>query len=528
MTYNNEMEREEEEREFLGPLLKFNGEDDDNIWKVSVLIFLQTDHDDEIVTLYSNRSDTPSNTSFIKTMENIGTMYEYTIFRGELKIKLENTRSQMVGYWFSFNEKQKWYFYAPRLNETPRFFFFSCNGFHSKSDRKKYGGIDGMWKQMDHFQENEIRAHLLIGGGDQIYCDEIWEIPELKNWNKNSDFTHVDAVQKAYWKLYKEHFFGKDNTGFRKCLSSIPYFFNWDDHDITDGWGSYEDRTLQQSPTFKSIFTIAKMFYMLIQHHKTPKEYVTEKPDHSVFKARDLLFVGLDTRTERSPVRVISSEGYHEVDRKLRQALESKKFSFIFFIIPIPLVYPNLTRLKKMSDNFLFENLSIIQDRFHKVAYQDDLVDQWTFENHEAERERLIHYLTRISSEFKTRVAILTGDIHSCALGYINSKKPVKFAEDTNGIYQIISSPIGNSPMMGALNAVVNIKFHDDILHPKPKENENQNDEVWESDLHVHLEKLRNDKYFVNERNFCSFSHNHIRLYLESRQVITMELKKLV
>lgn len=42
----------------------------------------------------------------------------------------------------------------------------------------------------------------------------------------------------------------------------------WDDHDIFDGWGSYPER-LQLCPMFKGLFSVARRFYLLFQHHTT-------------------------------------------------------------------------------------------------------------------------------------------------------------------------------------------------------------------------------------------------------------------
>ncbi len=475
----------------LGPLLKFNGQSDTNKWNVSVLIFYNGNKPQLICTESSN----------IITMKHIGVMYEYDIYRANLCIEMENsTHSKRVSYWFTFDVHSKYEIIVPGIKETPRFFFFTCNGFHSKKDSKHYGGIDKLWKQLNSIHQQNILSHLLIGGGDQIYCDEIWNIPELKNWKKKEKFIEHEAVRKAYWKLYIKHFCGQKNIGFRNTLSSIPYIFQWDDHDIFDGWGSYEDKSLQESSTFQGIFKIAKFYYLLFQHHLLPDECHFDKPLHNFYQINDIAFIGLDTRTERSPTMILSDESYNQIDELIKTNLTNQNLKYLFVIIPVPLIYSDLTILKKLSDNLLFKNLSIIQDKFGKVLYQDDLVDQWTNENHEEERKKLIHFLIHISHQYNTRIVILTGDIHSCGLGSISSTKQINFNNDQNGIYQIISSPISNSPMMNILNIVVNSMFHESNLN---------------SILKIEMVKLRDDKYFVNERNFCSFENDKIRLYLE-------------
>jgi hypothetical protein len=48
-------------------------------------------------------------------------------------------------------------------------------------------------------------------------------------------------VKEFYFKRCLQHFHSSQNEGYAAALSSIPAVNTWDDHDIFDGFGSYED-----------------------------------------------------------------------------------------------------------------------------------------------------------------------------------------------------------------------------------------------------------------------------------------------
>jgi hypothetical protein len=50
---------------------------------------------------------------------------------------------------------------------------------------------------------------------------------------------------------------------------TLSFLSRRDDHDIFDGWGSY-DPGLQACPVFQGLFSVAKRFYLLFQQHTTP------------------------------------------------------------------------------------------------------------------------------------------------------------------------------------------------------------------------------------------------------------------
>eukprot|EP00955_Chlamydomonas_euryale_P013335 143755-Chlamydomonas_euryale.AAC.1 len=86
----------------------------------------------------------------------------------------------------------------------------------------------------------------MVGGGDQLYNDDVWNLPSMVQWlsipekasRLNYPFTQemADQVEWFYFTMYAKHW---SQPLFADALASIPHAMTWDDHDIFDGWGSY-------------------------------------------------------------------------------------------------------------------------------------------------------------------------------------------------------------------------------------------------------------------------------------------------
>ena len=79
------------------------------------------------------------------------------------------------------------------------------------------------------------------------------KLPLVAEWLQliNSSYTSGLAVEfssdmnkqvkEFYFRRCLQHFHSSRNEGYAAALSSIPAVNMWDDHDIFDGFGSYED-----------------------------------------------------------------------------------------------------------------------------------------------------------------------------------------------------------------------------------------------------------------------------------------------
>ena len=78
-------------------------------------------------------------------------------------------------------------------------------------------------------------------------------LPEIAEWLKlfdtdrcsglAADFTEDMrmSVKRFYFGRYLRHFHSSRNTSYAAAISVIPCANTWDDHDIFDGFGSYDD-----------------------------------------------------------------------------------------------------------------------------------------------------------------------------------------------------------------------------------------------------------------------------------------------
>jgi hypothetical protein len=92
-----------------------------------------------------------------------------------------------MGVRYRINGGQETEFVVPGRNQNMRLAAYSCNGFSAgvnPDDFKGPGfssGYDPCW--VDLLQKHDEKPfHVLVGGGDQLYCDVITREPELQEW----------------------------------------------------------------------------------------------------------------------------------------------------------------------------------------------------------------------------------------------------------------------------------------------------------------------------------------------------------
>jgi hypothetical protein len=173
-------------------------------------------------------------------------------YRYDIQLTLLNHREKNITYWFETEHghrtdtPQTWNFFVPALDEAHNWAFYSCNGFTSdvEDPETNFHGANPLWD--DLLTAHDAKPfHTMIGGGDQIYNDDVLATPEMVEWLAKDEeeraATEFDgqkryAVEKYYFDHYCQHF----STGtYSQALSLIPSVNSWDDHDILDGYGSY-------------------------------------------------------------------------------------------------------------------------------------------------------------------------------------------------------------------------------------------------------------------------------------------------
>jgi hypothetical protein len=141
-------------------------------------------------------------------------------------------------------------FSVPSKTQSTRILFHSCNGFSIGTDEESFNGAV-LWKDVLRYHAQKP-FHVMVGGGDQIYNDNVRTIGPLKEWTdivserKRRDYPFdEDLRQRSDDHYYNNYIKWYTTEPFRSANSAIPQINIWDDHDIIDGFGSYTDHFMR-------------------------------------------------------------------------------------------------------------------------------------------------------------------------------------------------------------------------------------------------------------------------------------------
>jgi PhoD related phosphatase len=154
--------------------------------------------------------------------------------------------------------------------------------------------------------------HVMLGGGDQLYCDGLAKSSKLfRAWLRISNLHHkfstpyTEELKNEVEEFYLEQYctvynfvptaltrsgFIKDNlamvcrpdASLIKANAQIPMVNIYDDHDIIDGFGSYPHHFMRCA-VFSNLGRAAFKYYLLFQHQSTVAEGPTlESWDNSI------------------------------------------------------------------------------------------------------------------------------------------------------------------------------------------------------------------------------------------------------
>jgi hypothetical protein len=380
---------------------------------------------------------------------------------------------------------------VPGLNEKLHFITTSCNGFHSPEDAKLIGSRENTWSQiLAQHKEKETANHLMVGLGDQLYCDEVFKLEELQPWLSKKfnieEFNAIEpteevtaAVDQFYFHRYLEEF-SKNTPSFSECLSSIPQMNIWDDHDIFDGYGSLPP-LLQNSPMVQMIGSIAKKYYLLFQQgirpNLTKKEAIEQgylsNSNYSFFKTiGSTTFMAMDTRSERDCNHVMAPASFTQLLGDIKNHITDDT-KHLVVLSATPIVYPNKSLISDITwwcaNPYAWENRiwrKFTQWFGTKIASLSVLgndganhgFDLDTWNSHKEEKIALINALQNISKSRNIRTTILAGDAHQAGVAAIAPRTPFT-SSDPRIIMQFLTSPVGNVPLQ--LSSRMLIKYNE-------------------------------------------------------------------
>ncbi|KAG0085859.1 hypothetical protein BGZ92_008646 [Podila epicladia] len=386
-----------------------------------------------------------------------------------------------------------WFFVAGRA-ESFRWMFYSCNGFSSNVDSVALGGANPLWNDM-LAKHTENPYHVMIGGGDQLYCDSLLEEKEMKEWLKLTIEGREKAVCQPHWiQAIENYYFNRycswfSQGAYGQALAAIPTVNMWDDHDTIDGYGSYPEST-QKSHTMSIIGAVSRRFYLLFQHHSTPT-------------LRTKLMVCSDQTYDLAFAKM-----YHEIPHGTRHLLVQ---------IGVPIAYPRLVFAESLMGSVgnVLGSIAGAKGVVNKLNGEpellDDLNDHWTAKTHKAERNKFLTRLQNFANDRKIRVTFISGDVHCAGVGRFTSKinPPEK---DPQLMYQVISSAIVNIPPPDGVISLLHFQDKVHILEGRVKTYEDMYP-MFTTD--VDGTPLQNDK-LLPRRNY---SHGFFNAHTGSLEV---------
>ncbi|KAF9208504.1 hypothetical protein BGZ49_008588 [Haplosporangium sp. Z 27] len=510
-----------------GPVLRYQDVDvNQRHWVGSVLVVTeQRDHLPRLVL----RDPTKSQLGYVSA-RHLDSWQGNHFYRYDIRLSLLNHREKNIEYWFEtengrqVHNPQKWNFFVPALDEGFNWAFYSCNGFTSDVEGELLEvGPNPLWDDLLSAHDQKP-FHAMIGGGDQIYNDDVLATPEMVEWlskdekeRQQTEFTSEKkyAVEKFYFEHYTSHF---SSNVYSQALSLIPSVNCWDDHDILDGYGSYPV-DYQLCPVMQGIGAAAAKFYLLFQQHANPNTTVRAGLTTSSsgkgwscvthFGKRTLVLLP-DTRSERSKETILSNETYEMLNRQVREQLLPTTRHLVV-VLGTPLVYPALTlfedALETMGDSLsregvlgkIFGKCKAFQNVLGQFGPEllDDLVDSWACNIHTEEKKKFVELLQAIAVSRNVRVTFVGGDVHVGGAGRLFGTNNADVLRDPYHMTQIVSSAIVNGPPPGS---VISALHQSAKTYPLNDYTSEQMTDIFNMDV---TGDILEHKKLLNRRNWC-------------------------
>jgi len=335
----------------------------------------------------------------------------------------------------------------------------------------------GVWRQIPKIIEQNANVRFAILAGDQIYADEVEpQVLAQRDPQKR---------QKLYLAIYKKFW---DNEHYRRVLCSLPAVLMWDDHDITDGWGSREDSFRKDCPQkfmskWDELFDTAKEMFRIMQASRNPAPLFDgfSKGFDTCFTVGKAGFVLADLRTNRNSRFAIGGKGEYEGRIWLPEQLQAIKgwvagkrneIDTLFFVSSVVFshgapqienwissVWINVLRFVKwIEDLGLLKKLVRWFNRYIGDL-RDDINDSWGSEINRKETDRVLDFFFELQNPTddgkRLNVVILSGDIHtpgystiysSVEKDYKNKLLPEGEREARAVIPHITATPVAYEP----------------------------------------------------------------------------------
>ncbi|KAJ6083875.1 hypothetical protein N7486_010675 [Penicillium sp. IBT 16267x] len=447
---------------------------------------------------------------------------DVTFWRFSLEVELGTTQQRIA---YRINQGPALGFWVPATGQAMNIMFHSGNGFSPAVDSNPFCGPDPLWR--DILNEHQTQPfHVMLGGGDQIFNDTVitdshffQEWTKIKNPAERYGMPFTPEFRAEVEQFYLHRYASWFSQGlFSLANSQIPMVNIWNDHEIFEGYGSY-NQEFMQSMVISGLGRIAYKYYLLFQHHSVPDEAEADEPSwilgahpgpyigqksRSLFMSvgGDVVLLGLDCRTERTSTGVLSEETNELIWDRCHQEIARGERKHMIVLCSVPVAYPRVAMLK----NFMNSRKSLgksgklgglVSRSGGNVEVFDD---HWAGKQLKSERTWLVEDLQDVAAEKSIRVTILSGDVHLAAIGQFYSNPKLNIAKDKDYRYMpnVISSAIADIPETDLISDMLNKR---NTVHHIDSNTDEDIIPIFTQDVDG---KSRNNKRLLPRRNWCS------------------------
>jgi alkaline phosphatase D len=302
-----------------------------------------------------------------------------------------------------------------------------------------------------------VRFALLLG--DQIYADEVETAVQDEPEARERVALYL-GIYRKYW----------SDVRYRRVLCQLPSYLMWDDHDITDGWGSREDSFENESserfrPAWQRLFESARTAFLHMQAVRNPPPLSPgfQEGFDTCFRVGRAGFVLADLRSNRNvrARRVWTEAQLTAVARWVESQREHLDVLFFCSSVVFSHGDPGLTRMLTGGWPRVLEAVSwlssfryagvrkMVKDFYANIGdLRDDLNDAWGSEPNRREADRVLDFLFGLQNpppgQRALSVVVLTGDIHTPGYSTLYSSDPAHTARPS--IPHIVASPVSYQP----------------------------------------------------------------------------------
>ncbi|KAJ5732526.1 hypothetical protein N7493_004007 [Penicillium malachiteum] len=447
---------------------------------------------------------------------------DVTFWRFNLEVELGATQQRIA---YRINQGPALGFWVPAAGQPMNIMFHSGNGFSPSVDSNRFCGPDPLWR--DVLNEHQTKPfHVMIGGGDQIFNDSVvtdsrhfQEWINIKNPAERYGMPFTPEFRAELEHFYLQRYASWFSQGlFSLANSQIPMVNMWNDHELFEGYGSYNEDFMQSS-VVSGMGKIAHKYYLLFQHHSVVDETEAEEPSwllgmnpgpyiqqksRNIFMSlgSDVVLLGLDCRTERTSTQVLSEGTCDMIWDRCHKEIARGETKHLIVLSSVPVAYPRMAMLKNYMNS---RNTLGKSGRFGRMVNRaggsvEVFDDHWAGKHLKSERTWLVEDLQDLAAEKSVRVTILSGDVHLAAIGQFYSNPKLNVAKDKDYRYMpnVISSAIADMPETEIISDMLNKR---NTVHHIDSNTDEDIIPIFTQDVDG---KSRNNKRLLPRRNWCS------------------------